>query len=384
MLPRRIGATAAALSLTAVAAGCGWFEPEEADLDFEAHEAELTDMYNENIRLAKELDEAEARIVQACLEKRGFTVHNPDQFTSWPEAERESFVDQPPYQWFMPTVEEASDRGFFQWTALDGAEEYEDGALYATFEEFQAAAGWPVHLSEDEEIAEFHYLPPEDQYAWYVAYAGDKWAAENHPDLGGPGRKTDASGDEVFYNPPPEGCLLEMIEAVYGQLQTSENEEEGWTDWTFRPEQPYGDWSAMNERYENRTADAEGDLLDCLDDRGRSGWEFYNGTILVHMYLHEAGEGENALSSHEDSGTRWPDPPQDAPDADDFEGWLAFERELAVDFAECGDESGFREAAEHAWQQAQLRFYLDVEEETFAWQEEMRGHLEKAQEVIGS
>jgi hypothetical protein len=384
-----IGTAAISVLTLAAASGCAFFEKEEEDLDFAAHEGRLTEMYNESNRLIAELDAAEARIVQACLEEQGFTVHDPNQFTSNAPPERESFLDRPPSRMFLPTAEEAAHRGFWQWTTIDGAEEIEDGALYAEWEHYQQTelewifpAG--LGLLEGEEVHEFYLLPPKDQYAWYVAYGGDAWAAENHPDLGGPGRRTDASGEDVYLNPPPEGCKLQMIEAVYGELQGSENEEEDWTDWTFRPEQPMGDWSAMNDRYAERMEGAEGDLIDCLADRGRDGWEFSQGDLLVHSYLSESGEGEHPLSSHEDSGTRWPDPPEDAPDSDDVEGWLAFERDLAVDFAECGDESGFRDAAEHAWEQAQLRFYLDIEEETYAWQEEMRGYLENTQEVIGA
>ncbi|SDD16518.1 hypothetical protein [Glycomyces harbinensis] len=375
----------AALSVLVLTAGCSWFEGEEEDLDFGAYEGRLTDMYNEGVRLIEELDAAEARIVQACLEEQGFDAHPPEEFTSWAGAERESFLDEAPYAWFMPTAEEAARRGFWQWTAMDAAEDPEHADLYAEYEAHQEAAGRaaPEWTEEGAGTPEFYLLDAEDQYAWYVAYAGETWAAEMHPDLGGPGRKTDASGDEVYTNPPPEGCKREMIEAVYGELVGTENEEEGFTDWTFRPEQPMGDWEDMTGRYADRTADAEGDLLDCLDDRGRGGWEFYNGNLLVHEYLAESGEGTHSLYSYEDSGTVWPDAPDDAPDADDFEGWMAFERDLAVDFAECGDESGFRETAEHAWEQAQLHFYLDIEDDTYAWQEEMRGHLAKTQELIG-
>lgn len=48
----------------------------------------------------------------------------------------------------------------------------------------------------------------------------------------------------------------------------------------------------------------------------------------------------------------------------------------------CGEESGYREAGDEAWKQAQLRHYLDIEDDTYAWQDEMRGYLERAQEVI--
>jgi hypothetical protein len=385
VLRKRIG-TAAITSLTlAAASGCAFFEPEEEDLDFEAYQDQLTEMHNEGVRLIEELDAAEARIIQSCLEEQGFTVHPPDEFTSWPPEPRETFMDLSPYYWFLPTAEEAARRGFWQWTTLPGAEAYEDGELYAEFEEHQEALhGAPLSEWMGEELDEFYLLDEEDQYAWYVAFEGEARAAGEHGYLVGlESTATNDDGEAVATYPPPEGCLREMVEAVYGGLGDTDGEDY-WDRSMLRPEQPDGDWSAMNERYEERTADAEGDLLDCLADRGRDGWEFYEGNLLVHSYLSESGEGEHPLSSYEDSGTRWPDPPSDAPDADDLEGWLAFERDMAVDFAECGDESGFRAAAEHAWQQAQLRYYLDIEEETYAWQEEMRGYIEQAQEVIGA
>ena len=383
---RTLTTTAAtiALALTATS-GCGWFEPEEEDLDFEAYEAQLTDTYNESSRLVTELDEAEARIVQTCLEEQGFDVHPPDEFTSWPAGPRETFMDSPPYETFLPTVEDAERRGFWQWTTLDGATEVEDGAPYAEWEEYeQTAFGVTsvVDLIGEEEEPEFYYLDPEDQYAWYVAYAGEEWAAGAHGDLVGIEPATNENGEAVATYPPPEGCQRGMIDAVYGGLGESADEEY-WDISAVRPQQPDGNWSAMTERYTEGTTDLESDYLDCLSDRGLDGWEFLEGQLWVNSYLSEAGEGDYPLSSYEDSATVWPDAPEDTPEADDVEGWLAFERDLAVDFAECGDESGFRGAAEHAWQQAQLRYYLDIEGATFAWQEEMRGYIEKAQEAIG-
>ncbi|MFC3495297.1 hypothetical protein [Glycomyces rhizosphaerae] len=386
LLLKRIGIAAAVLALTA-AAGCSWFEEPEEDLDFAAYEGRLTDMYNESNRLTAELDESEARIIQDCLEEQGFTLHDPGIFNSMVPPETDNLLGAPPYDTFLPTVEEAERRGFWQWAALDGAEDF-DAALYAEHEaELQAE----LALSMGEELAaemftdeldEFYLQDPADQFAWYVAYGGDTWAAAKYPDLGGPGTKTDASGEGVYVNPPPEGCLLEMVEAVYGEFQASENEEEGWTDWLYRPEPPNGDGQAMHERYAERTADAEGPLLDCLADRGSTGWEFQNDRILVREYLVAAGETVNPADIGTETTGPWPEVPEEVPDVADVEAWLAFERDLAADFAACGDESGFREAADHAWEQAQLRYYLDIEDETYAWQEEMRGYLANAQEVI--
>ncbi|MQM24521.1 hypothetical protein [Glycomyces albidus] len=371
---------AAALAIPLAAAGCSWFEPEAEDLDFAEYEQQLTETYNESVRLSAELDAAEHRIIQSCLEAQGFTVHDPSEFIVF-EEERDSFMDQPPYLWFLPTAEEAERRGFWQWAEL-GTEDVEDGeALAAENEAFKTGMGWLVFDAEDlepQEGPEFDTLSEDERFAWYVAYGGEAWATAMQPELAGVEEPETGEDDEgEAGNPPLGGCKLEMIEAVYGGL------EEGEDEYSVRPDQPDGNWSAMNERYREGTAEAENAFLDCLDGRGHAGWEFYEGQILVHSYLVEAGDGEYPLTSYPDAGVRWPDPPTDVPDEGDAQGWLDFERALAVDFAECGDESGFRKAAEHAWQQAQLRYYLDIEGATFAWQAEMRDLIERAQEVIG-
>jgi len=377
---KRALTTAAALSLAA-ASGCAFFEQEEPDLDPAEYEQQLTETYNESVRLNDELDVAEDRITEACMEAQGFTEHDPGEFVSFGDEERETYMDTPPYRWFLPSAEDAARRGFWQWTEFGDAESVEDGdALYAEWEEFQTEMGWvTVDFGGDEdEEPEFYSLPEADQYAWYVAYGGQAWAEYMHPELAGLEVATDPDDQEAQGPPPAGGCKLETLEAVYGEI------EEGTDEYSVRPEQPDGDWTAMTERYEEGTGEFEGAFLDCLSELDRDGWEFYEGQILVHDYLVAAGEGEYALSSYPDAGTRWPDPPSDVPEDDDVQGWLDFERDLAVDFAECGDDSGYREAAAHAWEQAQLRYYLDIEGATFAWQDQMRELIEQAQEAIAS
>ena len=382
VLRQRIGtAFLTALTLTA-ASGCSWFA--EEDLDFTANEARLTDMVNEGIRLTEELDAAEGRIIQDCLEEQGFELHDTDLLAGTVEPERETFHDSGPYEQFLPTEEEAALRGYWQWVNINDSEELADSQLQAANEAHLLAEGFP---SEEEmsTIPEFFYQPAADQYDWYVAYGGDTWAASNYSDLGGPGLKTDASGEEIYINPKPEGCLLQMAEAVYGGFTAVDNAEEGWTDWTWKPEQPMFQGGDLEEAYAERVAEAgvEDDFLDCLDERGWGGWEFTDGYLAVNEFLHEAGEGEQPTSSYSGSAGSWPEPPENVPAADDFEGWLAFERGFALDVVGCGDETGFRAAAEHAWQQEQLRRYLDIEDATYAWQEQMRGYLAQAQEAIG-
>jgi hypothetical protein len=372
---------AAVAVLALVAPGCSWFE--EDDLDFAANEARLTDMVNEGIRLNEDLNAAESRIVQDCLEEQGFELHDEDLLAGWAETERDSFLDTAPYEQFLPTEEEAALRGYWQWTNIEDAEVLADDELQAASDAHLIELGFSE--LESEELPEFFYLPAADQYAWYVAYGGDTWAASKYSDLGGPGLKTNASGEDIYINPRPEGCLLEMVESVYGGFTAVDNEEEGWTDWTWRPEQPMITGGDLEKDYAERVADSgtEGDFLDCIDESGWGGWEFADGYLAVNEFLHEAGEGERPTSSYEDSDGTWPDPPHEVPAADDFEGWLAFERGFALDVVGCGDETGFRAAAEHAWQQVQLRRHLDIEDATYAWQEQMRAYLEQAQEVIG-
>ncbi|THV33903.1 hypothetical protein [Glycomyces buryatensis] len=384
-MKRALTGGAAIAGLALFTSGCAWFEEEEEDLDFDQYAGQLTDMFNESARLNGELDVAEARIVQDCLEEAGFTVHNPDPFHSWDSAESETFMDQGPYEWFVPTVEEAELRGVWQWTNLEGAESIEDGVPWEAYQEYEDAQGFDVTLHEEgEEAPEFYNLSPEDQYAWWVAYQGEELAASQQGYLVGIELETDEYGEPVDENPPPGGCELEMITALYGEVEEVDNPEEEFSNWVTRPPMPNGDWSAMNERYVERTADFEDDFLDCLEDRGFGGWEFYEGHVRIHDYLAESGEGEFPRMEFEDADGAWPDPAQDVPDSGDTAGWLAFERDAAVQFAECGEESGYREAAVHAWEQAQLRYYLDIEEETYGWQESMRGFLEKAQEIIES
>ncbi|THV40478.1 hypothetical protein [Glycomyces buryatensis] len=373
-----------ALATASATAGCSLFGGEE-ELDFSANEDRLTDMYNESVRLTNELDAAGDRIVQTCLEDRGFTVHSPDEFTDTTSDERDSFLSQPPYDSWLLTADDAAVRGFWQWTSAEGAEEFFSDELWDLHDQDIVAGleddgmGWMAEefLGEaDEPDSEFFALSAEDQFAWYTAYMGEEWATEHRGELIG----VEHSEDD-YTNPPLGGCELEMIEAVYGGVTASENDEEGWTEWTARPPAPVGDFEEIEARYLDGIADAEPDYLDCLDGRGWGRWEFAVGRLAVNEYLEAAGWGSAVASIAYGEGT-WADPPEDVPAADDLEGWFAFETDMALNFSECGDETGYRDAAEHAWQQAQLGYYVDIEDETYAWQEEMKGYLETAQDLM--
>jgi hypothetical protein len=84
----------------------------------------------------------------------------------------------------------------------------------------------------------------------------------------------------------------------------------------------------------------------------------------------------------EDTSPPVPDLPEDAPD--DFEGRRAYEVEMAVAFAECGDESGYRATATATYDAVMAEQYAAIETETYAWQDQIRERTVKAQELIAA
>lgn len=366
--------------LILAASGCSWFASEPEDLS--EHEVRLSDMFNESARLIEELNAAEARIIRDCLEDQGFAVHLEAELAMQGGGVMDgSLLDGAPHERFLVGEDQAASGAYWQWTNLPDAQASADPELWEASE----ADSMGLFDSEAESaVRVFLELDAEDQYAWYVAYMGEERASVIHADLIGADPDPDGDGVVQYDETPPGGCWGEMIEAVYGGAEAHEVEGEDFTDWTWEPEPPVGDGSEIEPYYLEAVAEYEGDFLDCLYDSGWGVWEFRKGYLAVNEYLVEAGEGDQARWAYEGSPGSWPEPPEDVPDEGDFEGWLEFERGFALDVVACGESSGYREAAEEAWKQAQLAYYLQIEEETYAWQETMQGLLERAQEVIAA
>lgn len=361
-------------------------------------EARLVEMVNETHRLTAELDAVELRLMQRCLEDRGFTVHDQLYFAPQPEpAETETLFDYYPYDGWLLEKEEAERFGFGSWSWTD---EGRDSDLAAEYDEYRGvetgdgdgafAAGSPEAGGAGFENDAFEALSPQDQYDWYVAFYGEAIAADENGYLVGEDRAPAEEADEGeidmdeqpdYVEPEPGGCKREMIDALYEGLELvvegGEGEEYSAAYWHYRPATPTEDFAAMAEvktRYRERIAGAEGDLVDCLAERGRPGWAFdEEGSLPISDYLYELYTGEADVHDH-------PDLPDDAPA--DYEGKLAFEIALAVDVAECGDETGFRETAHQAHEDTQADYYLSIETETYAWQDQIRGILTHAQELL--
>ncbi|GAA1685678.1 hypothetical protein GCM10009830_36480 [Glycomyces endophyticus] len=390
---RAAGAVCAALALAAAAAcsddgaGEGAADPEAGQV-FE--EDRLVTMVNESARLQYELESAEYRIIQDCLERDGFAVHDPLWFTTAEPEEQDALYGAEDWGNWLPDSDEAARYGLGVWAITEGGQSDPDleayrGAHGGGDGDFSPEAGGGGAVPDD---AEFAALSPQEQYDWYTAYFGEATAVQEYGHLvgaetadgaGGDG-EIDLGGDFDYVQPEPGGCQREMIDALYGDMELVEDPEGGeyrTANWSWRPVNPVDDFAPIDEaevRYREGMAAVENELVACLDGRGRAGWVFdEEGSLPLTDYFFELYEGSADVHDH-------PDLPGDAPS--DYEGQKAFEIAFAVDLAACGDETGFRDTAEQEWADSREAYYLSIETAVYAWQDEIRAVLETAQDVI--
>jgi hypothetical protein len=399
---RTAGAFGAAAAL-AVTSACGFGGGDEDSSD----EARLLDMLNEGYRLESEMAKMEQRLVLKCLEDKGHTVHDEWEMQHWGDYEQKQLIDWYPVDDFLPKREIAEKWGFGQWANSEDAWDSPEA------EEYQKER-WGDDEDDDNwtepDNSAFEALPKEQRYDWYVAYYGDEkaseqydwilmdeedwedfdeedWDLENGEDFEGdrPGGELDFD-EEEYVEPKPGGCELEMIQALYGEPELVEESwgEETWTYWSYRPERPgeEDDWEELQFAYRDRIIDQEEKFLDCVYDKGRGDWEFdENGYLGIWYFWEQVYYGDEL--DYGDWEPDWvvPEVPADMPT--DLEGRKDYEIAMAVDFVDCGDESGLRESAVEAWEETQISYYLAVEEEHFAWQQQVKDVLEKAQDLLG-
>jgi hypothetical protein len=409
-LLKTAGALGAAAALTAVSA-CGLLGDDAEQSD----EQRLVDMLNESARLQKELRQAEFRIVQSCLEDQGHTVHNQYEMETWSEPKRDGLVTYYPFDDFLPDRETAEKWGFGGWTSAPEGWEGPDAEEYEKERWGDEDESWG-----DIDNSEFDALPREEQFAWYVAFFGQEKAEQEQSwllmdfdeetgdedfyeldetgddDGAEPGDavdfendgQIDAGADEGWNDVRPGGCQLEMIETLYGEPREMTWDSDGYTNswWTWGPEQDDGEevWETSQMKYRDRILDAEYDFLDCIADRGHEGWEFTDsGWLPMWEYWAEVyRDGDTGVFISGGPSTSVPEPPADLPS--DYEGKRAYEIAMALDFAECAEETNFRETAKTAWEETQLEVYLAIEEDTYRWQDEARQAIERAQDLINA
>ncbi|MBO3733351.1 hypothetical protein [Glycomyces niveus] len=427
MSARRWAAGLGGATVLALTAGCGMLgigggEEKQSD------EQRLVEMLNESRRLESELMAAEYRIVQNCLEAQGHTVHEPWAMEVYEEPETDSLTYGYAHEEFLLPAEEAKEWGFGQWAnSMEGSEDPSSEDYYKAQEEKWAEEEGETDY-EEPDTSEWDALTPEEQYSWYVAYQGEEYVKESYGTLeefvgaveeeaayeemteeelaaleeeaaAEESGEIDVEEDMGWEEPKPGGCQLEMIEALYGEPRLVETEweaEEGetYTDktWEYRPENPlYSDpeetmYETIEAEYTAAMADLQGKFIDCITARGYEGWEFteYNSLPIWEffgaLYYQNASEEEKDMMYGGDSDVEVPEIPEAA--GSTYEEWKAYEIQTAVDFSECGEEIGYADASEKAYDEANIKGYKTMEEPVYAWQEEMNNAIAKAQEVL--
>ena len=285
--------------------------------------AELAELFHQTRANEAELRDAENVLIADCLEDAGHTVHDR---STLPEPDDETApIDQYPFDAWLPDLETAEERGFGVWAEQGGVAGYE--AVDNTA---------------------FESLPADERRAWYVAYGGDAWAQAYHAadyltesELTELARQAgiDAEG------PQPGGCLLEMIETVYGAPASGSN---------WRPRAPVSEYdfdpAQLLPAWHESLLDAESAMTACLADRGHGDWRFDDhGALPVLAHWHAAYRGDT-------SGL-----------PADFDGKQTAEIAMATGFASCAEDSGYRESAAESWDRLHYEAYSAVESELRAW-----------------
>ncbi|THV35635.1 hypothetical protein [Glycomyces buryatensis] len=397
-----MGAIAGGAAMLAATGACTMFgedsggeDPAET-VDAETA-ADLTQLVNETQLTEWELHNAERRILKDCMEDKGHTVHDEIGLVEIDTDDLEASVVSYPFAEWLPEPEDAEQWGFGEWAGAPEAQGTAEAEEYHNLrfgEEVEDESGPKIA-----DNSEFEALSNEDRRAWYFDYAGEEYAEATYSgnyltddelqELWA-SSESEAGGTLDLGNPQPGGCLLEMIEALYGEPEfiTEESEEGDREYWVWRPQAPIDtyeiDWGELEPEWSGSIQESQDALLDCLADAdadadaGMGEWQFSEwGSLPVRDYWSVAYYGEN---SDESPSSDVPELPADFPT--DYDGKKAAEIAMAVEFAECGDTSGFREDATVEWDRIHYGVYAEVETELYAWQEETDAALGRAQDLI--
>lgn len=339
----------------------------------------LYQIINDGRAIEDELISIERRVAKRCLEDEGFSVHDPAVFqeSNFGAYGAAGYLVDAPVQ-AVPTPEAAEAWGFGIWVEFVRNPGNEDLAEELLTPEARTAFNIPEEDYAEPDSSEWDAEGEDYQAAWIEAYTG------------APAIMDGMKGPEADSEAPPGGCWLTMIETIYGEPYIVESEGEG----EGGDEEEDSSYTATHEpspAFRIEEFEDTGELLarldgedvafeTCLIDSGYEGWELgeefypplweYFGKMYDPAYFEEYGE----------EGTEVPDGPDDVPS--DFMGVLELERAMAVDFAACGQESGLREAVEQGWASMLVEAYQPIETDMVAWQEQMQGHLDKAQDYL--
>ncbi|MDA1358634.1 hypothetical protein O1R50_03315 [Glycomyces luteolus] len=365
---------AGALALT----GCSDPETEVTEADITAIEASIVN----GSALAWELTQAETRVASMCMQDEGFTVHDTNRLHGSMIPNRFEGFDSPYAR--IPTVEQAQKFGFGRWVWASDSDEAlamrEDMDFLAFTAEDQ---GWDTS-ADDASYEEWKAMDEEYKQAWMEAFVGPERAAYDAAMQGafeGADTAEEAEAvdiEELGEQPPFGGCELQTIEIVYGEPLHREIDGE---DYWSRPdtESPLT-WIGDGELYGELSsdyADQEEDFLLCIGERGYSEWEFDDfGWLPTGSYLDQIYGGGVYYDGMEE------EVPPLAEEAEDSDDPVAYEFAMALDFAECAQDSGLRDGTDEAWARMSVEKVIDRESEVYAWEQQIKEYLANAQDYL--
>lgn len=366
----------ALLSLPLLLTACGGEEPVEVtDEDIEAIEQSIVNIST----LSWELVQAESRVGAMCMQDEGFTVHDPIALFGNSIPNRFSGFASPYSR--IPTVEQAEKFAFGEWvtwTDTDAALAMREDPDYiaATADEIgYDEPAWQVEHDEFEAMGEDYAAE------WKEAWLGTEryeWDVEFQRAM----EESDGGAAFDIEQPPFGGCELETIEIIYGEPELLERED-GSSFW-LKPgseESPLtqvGD-GQIYEQLSIEYVDEEQAFLDCLADRGQGDWEFDEfGWLPVSQYITKNLYGDTTEVYLDDELEEV----AELPDGIDTTDPVAAEFAIALDFAQCAEESGLREGSEELYARLYVEELIGGESEIYAQEQQVKDHLANAQAYI--
>lgn len=378
---RRFG-IAALTAATALTAGCQL--PGSDDDPAEERDADLAlldSMLEENGRLITDLVEVQERLIRDCMEAQGHSVHDEYEFVMWNFQKSDmTDVDTGALPWLIER-DLAADWGFGVWVSFDdmyGSEEHLE------FEELAYGEDFTTFAQVDN--SPFDALADEAKFDWYIDYYGEERARTDQGHLVGDYESSGPGG--LLGSVKPKGCMGEVTAALGLEPefvpQPDFGEDAGtWLTYPVPPGLATLSSGALDDEVrEARTS--EDDFLNCLEDAGWGQWDFNDaGALNVRHYI-ELSYGltpDTSRPAPEEFTAGIPEElPADVPtDAVERREW---ESGFALDIWDCVDQSGLEAEAEQAWANAYGAEILDLEDEVYAWQDDMRGLLTDAQDLL--
>jgi len=368
----------ALLSLPLLLTACGGEEPVEVtDEDIEAIEQSIVNIST----LSWELVQAEYRVGSMCMQDEGYTVHDPLALFGSTVPNRFTGFASPYAR--IPTVEQAEKFAFgdwVTWTDTDAALEMrEDPDYLAATAEDQGywEPAWDAEHEEFEAQGEDYTVAWEKAWKGTERYEYDQAFSEAMESSEDP-----AEVDLDLEQPPFGGCELETIETVYGEPEKREFDD-GSVAW-LKPgndESPLtqvGDGEIYGEMLDEY-ADEEDSFLDCLADRGYGEWEFSEiGWLATDQYITVNLYGDTTIAYEGDERVEVPELPDDLDTTDP----VAAEFAIALDFAQCAEDSGLRDGSEELYARLYVEKLMPNQTEIYAQEQQVKDHLANAQAYI--